>query len=69
MSHPEVMLRSGPPHTFGWVRASALDEAGALAWERPDGQIEVLAPGVTRIVRFLPSLPGMADYRALKRPR
>ena len=69
VSHPEVTIRSGAPHTFGWVRRPAFDHRGATAWERPDGQIELLAPGVTRIVRFLPSLQGMPDYRGLKRPR
>ena len=27
----------GAPHTFGWVRCSALDANGLEAWERPDG--------------------------------
>jgi len=28
----------GPPHTFGWVRCSALDANDLEAWERPDGR-------------------------------
>ena len=28
----------GAPHTFGWVRCSALDANDLEAWERPDGR-------------------------------
>lgn len=69
VSYPDATIRTGSPDTFGWVRAPAFDRDGGTAWERPDGRFELLAPGVTRIVRFLPSLPGMPDYRALKGSR
>jgi hypothetical protein len=41
----------GLPHTFGWVRCSALDANGLEAWERPDGRKVRLASGA-RLVRI-----------------
>ena len=37
----------GPPHTFGWMRCSALDTKGLEAWERPDGAKVRLPRGPT----------------------
>ena len=41
----------GSPHTFGWVRCSALDANSLEAWERPDG-ITVRVPRGARLVRI-----------------
>jgi hypothetical protein len=41
----------GSPHTFGWVRCSALDTKGLEAWERPDGA-KVRLPRGARLVRI-----------------
>jgi hypothetical protein len=41
----------GPPHTFGWLRWSALDAKGLEAWERPDGS-RVRLPQGTRLARI-----------------
>jgi hypothetical protein len=41
----------GSPHTFGWVRCSALDANSLEAWERPDGSKAQLPRGA-RLVRI-----------------
>jgi hypothetical protein len=49
VSTSKVMF--GPPHTFGWVRCSALDANGLEAWERPDGS-KVRLPRGARLARI-----------------
>ena len=41
----------GPPHTFGWMRCSALDAKGLEAWERPYGA-KVRLPRGARLARI-----------------
>jgi hypothetical protein len=41
----------GAPHTFGWVRCSALDANDLEAWERPDGR-KVRLPRGARLARI-----------------
>ena len=41
----------GAPHTFGWVRCSALDANDLEAWERPDGR-KVQLPRGARLARI-----------------
>jgi len=41
----------GAPHTFAWVRCSALDANDLEAWERPDGR-KVRLPRGARLARI-----------------
>ena len=41
----------GAPHTFGWVRCSALDANDLEAWERPDSR-KVRLPRGARLARI-----------------
>jgi hypothetical protein len=43
----------GPPHTFGWVRCSEIDQDGLGAWEQADGTMAHLPRGAQ-----LARLPG-----------
>src|SRR5262245_46189707 len=58
----------GPPHTFGWVRCSALDTKGLEAWERPDGTGTLLPPSA-RLGRIRGSRgqPILLSQRAIKK--
>lgn len=62
-----MKVRSGRPESFGWVRMPGHDVGSGRAYERPDGQIYILASGVTQVVRLLDALPPQADFRALPR--
>ena len=44
-------VKIGAPHTFGWLRCSALDANDLEAWERPDGR-KVRLPRGARLARI-----------------
>lgn len=41
--------RTGPPHSFGWLKRPEYDTEYGLAWERPDGSLFLLARNQTNV--------------------